>query len=132
MKYFKKNGEEELAPHLSAKEYSCRCTNPDCGLQLVAYRMLHAYQMTRVQYGSPITVTSGFRCQKHNDSPKVNGNKISMHKYGYGIDLTSLRLDILEESARAHFDIVIRYEKYIHCHMSLAEYPRRPVYFLAI
>lgn len=119
--YFKKYSGGYLSAHMKKSEFQCGCNHPDCGLQQMMWQLNHAFEMTRSEYGAPITITSGYRCQRHNKESK--GVPFSLHRVGAAIDLWTLRLDILEKAARHHFDRVIRYENYIHCSMDLKEFP---------
>lgn len=44
----------------------------------------------RSNWGSPIRVTSGYRCPELNSHPKIRGAKNSAHLYGYAADLQPL------------------------------------------
>lgn len=119
--YTIKGSTAKYSTHLSHREFACGCNHTDCVMQLARYDLLHAFDMTRIQYGEPITITSGFRCQRHNRD--IGGVDNSMHKIGAGVDFWSRDLGALEVACQDHFDVVIRYKNYIHCQMNLAQFP---------
>ena len=107
-----------LTDYLTHQEFRCRCKKNSCHFTLVSPKLLDAYKSLRSSWGSPLVVNSGFRCMVHNS--EVDGSsKKSSHTTGLAIDLSPENGDIdkLEAEARKHFDVVIRYKTFIHCHM---------------
>lgn len=116
---FDKGNNYDLTPNLALSEVKCRCSNIDCTRTLILKTNILTYQKVRDQFNEPIRVTSGYRCQLHNRS--VGGNHASYHMIGAALDLTPWdfdqdKLDRLEEIAKKHFDVVIRYNEFVHCH----------------
>lgn len=107
----------ELVYGLSSGEYACNCNYEDCTHQLVSDKLLNKYAIVRKYYGKPITITSGYRCQRHNKDS--SGIKRSYHKIGAAIDLWAEDLKKLEEICKLYFDVVILYEQqnFIHCQL---------------
>lgn len=106
-----------ISLNLKHKEFRCKCTNEDCNFTLVYNPTVISFQLTRGKFGRPLKVNSGFRCQRHNEA--VGGKKNSSHLRGAAIDLSCEYLedlDLLEKIARDFFNVVIRYETFIHCH----------------
>jgi hypothetical protein len=106
---------------LHSREFDCRCTtNPDCRRTLVYADTVKSFSRLRTAFNRAISVTSAFRCQKHNF--EVGGLANSYHLLGAAMDLrpagdyTPEDLDTLETLAFEQFDIVLRYEGFIHCH----------------
>jgi zinc D-Ala-D-Ala carboxypeptidase len=60
-----KNLKAQLSPHFSTTELQCRCTNVDCGEQRIASSLVEKLEALREVLGAPLTVTSAFRCRKH-------------------------------------------------------------------
>ena len=121
---FKKSSTKSLLANgsLTLKEYRCKCYSKFCTTTLVNTNTINAFRLTRGVFGGPIEITSGYRCQFHNK--KVGGISNSMHLIGSALDLrpaekdfTAYELDRLENLAKLYFDVVIRYEGFIHCHM---------------
>jgi hypothetical protein len=109
-----KGKEGRIASFLSYKEMDCRCKRDNCTLTIFYRPTIIAFESTRIDFGAPITATSGFRCQEHNKA--VGGKDDSRHKRGMAIDMIADDLDKLERIARRHFDVVIRYKTFIHAH----------------
>mgnify|MGYP003662132599 CR=1 FL=1 len=111
---------DKLSQNLAHSEFKCKCSYGDCTRTLILDATLRSFELTRKAYKKPIMVTSGFRCQKHNKD--IGGKDFSHHKVGAAIDLTLYgpflkeELDLLDNYARLYFDIVLRYDSFIHCH----------------
>ena len=69
MKYFKR------------KEFQCQC---GCGFNTIDYELAEVLDSIRLHYNSPIKITSGCRCRKHNKHE--NGSKTSKHLIGQAVD----------------------------------------------
>jgi len=117
---FEKTYKGHLSPYLTTREYRCRCFNSECTRTLIVASTVRSFNRLRTAYGKRIIVNSAFRCQKHNEA--VGGVEDSFHKIGAAMDLrpegdfTTKELDILEGHALLYFDIVLRYDGFIHCH----------------
>ena len=112
-----KGTKRKINDYLEQKEVDCRCTYYSCKRTLLAESIEKSFLATRVDFGKAIYVTSGYRCQKHNID--IGGVGDSRHKLGLALDLKpkdNVDLDYLEEVARQHFDVVLRYPVFIHCH----------------
>ena len=107
-----------LAPYISLKEYECKCKSPRCIYTLVNPGVVHSFTLFRKSWGKPLTITSAYRCQAHNEA--VGGLPNSFHTRGQAIDISSAGYNILElrDVAELFFDTVIVYEtkNFIHCH----------------
>lgn len=71
----------ERYPNFQPQELACKC----CGHLVLHYDAMAALQKLRDLWKSPITVTSGTRCAKHNN--RVGGAKSSLHLTGRAFDL---------------------------------------------
>lgn len=100
--------------YLKHSEVSCGCKHPECKHTFIDDSVVDSFYKTRMDFGEYIVVTSGFRCQRHNK--EVGGINGSFHSLGMAADLASPNLDRLESIARKYFDVVIRYDSFIHCH----------------
>jgi len=103
-----------LAEHLYSAEVHCKCHYSHCTQTLIANSAVRSFWGVRKSYDEPVRVNSGFRCQMHNKD--VGGVEHSYHKLGLALDLEADDLDRLEWAARMYFDVVIRYETFVHCH----------------
>lgn len=72
---------EDAYPNFSPKEFRCPC----CGRLTIDSRILDNLQHLRTELGRPITVTSGYRCWRHNRT--VGGGSNSLHLQGLAVDL---------------------------------------------
>lgn len=115
-----KNFTTMLAHGLNHDEFRCRCTNQDCNHTLVNQTFRDQWEKFRSAWNAPLTVTSGFRCQKHNDA--VGGVSHSRHSMGMAIDVSIEGLSINDRAdlihlARTFFDYVQVYTTFIHMHV---------------
>ena len=123
---YKKNVELKIGFRLKLSEMDCKCTNESCHYTLVSSKLTLSWNRLRKEVGSPITVTSGFRCQEHNF---VSLGKLkSRHTTGQAMDLIphkSVDLVLFIKRCEEHFDYVQVYNKFngdfwfIHCHVDL-------------
>lgn len=110
----------KLSKYLFQNEIDCKCTSKWCNHTIITNDNLTAFDKTRDEFGKPIVVASGFRCNEYNKEPTVGGVAKSKHPTGDALDLLPLyggkeELDRLEEIARKHYIKVIRYKTFIHC-----------------
>ncbi len=74
-------------PHFSPKELACKCGGRYCrGEYFHDSEFLDALESMRSDIAAPMVVTSGHRCERHNDSPQVGGASRSMHKIAIAAD----------------------------------------------
>ncbi|MBV6343666.1 D-Ala-D-Ala carboxypeptidase family metallohydrolase [Candidatus Magnetobacterium casense] len=65
---------DTLTKNFRRSEFECRC---GCGLDTISYELVEALQILREQLGCAIHVTSGCRCEAHNQA--VGGEENSQH-----------------------------------------------------
>ena len=113
-----KDSEGSFNKYLFHREFACNCQFEDCARTLYDPRVVNAFLIVRRNFYRPIIVTSAFRCQRHN---LISGGlATSYHLIGIAMDLMPedpRDLDELEKLARVYFDVVVRYDTFIHCHM---------------
>lgn len=84
IKTFPKGSDEQLSENFRVHEFACHgegcCTEVKVDEQLVAY-----LQQIRDHFGTPVTVSSGYRCPAHNAA--IGGAKASRHKEGMAADI---------------------------------------------
>lgn len=105
--------------NLNIKEVQCKCSHPTCHYTLISPNVLQAFNRVRKQFKTPLHINSGFRCQSHNI--EVGGAPKSRHTRGLAIDISHdefLESDKkrLLEILKRHFDKVIVYNTFYHCH----------------
>lgn len=70
-------------PHFKPEEFACS----HCGKVFVDRDFMDKLEQTRVEYGAPIFVTSGYRCPEYNneisstgtDGPHTTGKAVDIH-----------------------------------------------------
>ena len=88
----------------------------------------------REEYGKPIKVNSGYRCDALNKA--VGGSKTSQHTYGLAADITTgsklrnKQLFILAQQMNLPFDQLIDEKTYSWIHISFSKEPRKQVLHL--
>ena len=67
-----------LSEHFDSKEFECHC---GCGEDFkVDPALIVLLEAIRSHFGCVITVNSGYRCEKHNNSKAVGSNSKSQHR----------------------------------------------------
>jgi uncharacterized protein YcbK (DUF882 family) len=89
------------------KEFACKCTNKDCVDQKIAVELIERLTAIREYTKSPMRISSGFRCSKHQEAIRNSGTstvvaKKSTHEKGDAADisvssLTTLNLLLVAE-----------------------------------
>ena len=88
----------------------------------------------REEYGKPINVNSGYRCDALNKA--VGGSNTSQHRYGLAADITTgsklrnKQLFILAQQMNLPFDQLIDEKTYSWIHISFSKEPRKQVLHL--
>lgn len=97
--------------HFKFEEFRCRCCGglPPIAKENIEALVENVLGPARQRYGRPVSVNSGYRCQKHN--AEVGGVVNSQHMRGEAADICcgdNERLaKIIEENGR--YDQLIRY-----------------------
>jgi len=77
------------------EEFECKCKNKHCSGKIPQLQMkpqlIQALNRIREEFKEPITVTSGFRCQDHNEA--IGGAKASQHLLGAAADIRPAKAD---------------------------------------
>lgn len=71
----------DLTANFSRSEFTCPC----CGQYQMDRAFIETLQFVREQYGQPIKITSGYRCESHNAA--IGGVDTSAHRYGLAVDI---------------------------------------------
>jgi uncharacterized protein YcbK (DUF882 family) len=78
-------------PNFSESEFRCRC---GCETIKLDTTLLEVLQSVRSQYGKPMRITSGYRCDKHPiEARKV---KPGSHNSGAAVDVQTSKRDAYE------------------------------------
>lgn len=73
----------QLSENFYQDEFDCPC----CGKNNIHPDIVDLLQKLRYRWGRPIRITSGCRCDNHNQDPKVGGKPGSDHVLGYAVDI---------------------------------------------
>lgn len=94
-------------PNFAPKEIACKC----CGETYVDNASMDALQRLRDEWGVPIRLTCGHRCENHNKA--VGGAKASLHlKLAFDCACPEKwQRDFADAARRAGFRGIIRYPK---------------------
>jgi uncharacterized protein YcbK (DUF882 family) len=111
IKKFKRGENVKLSANFHLSEYECKCSK--CQETLVDLEHVARLQQLREDLGSPITITSAYRCPEHNAA--VGGSSRSQHKEGTATDIVVSGMSPDEVAdACEHFDGLGRYDTFTH------------------
>lgn len=71
----------KISEHFYLNEFECPC----CHRVMIDERLLEALEKLRNLWGKAIVITSGYRCQKHNQA--IGGVRGSQHTLGKAADI---------------------------------------------
>lgn len=105
--------------YFKREEFKCKCGGKHCNGFPVepSEKLLRLADRVREHFGAPITVSSGVRCEKHNE--KVGGVPGSRHKIGTAMDFcvkgmpSSIVLAYVQQQSATHYAYAIS-DNYIH------------------
>jgi len=104
----------KLSAHFDRAEFQCKC---GCKLDTVDVALLEELEAVRGFFNSPVTITSGMRCLKHNKD--VGGMPGSYHLIGKAADIRVLGhtpkeiADYVEDRHAYRFGVG-RYQSFTH------------------
>ena len=75
----------KLSPHFKRAEFSCQGASCCWHSSPVNERLIKALEGLRILLQAPITITSGFRCNRHNTN--IGGAADSYHTLGMAADI---------------------------------------------
>ena len=108
-KYFKTN------------EFSCQCKHPECVEQKTSIELISKLTELRKAMNEPLTVTSGFRCEAHQEDIRKSGvstvvAKKSTHELGDAADIKPTRTPIkdFETIAARYFKAIGTAKNFLH------------------
>jgi lysozyme family protein len=110
---FPRGADKQLLPHFHLREFSCHCGR--CPVVLVSMTHTERLQQLRNALKRPITITSGYRCAKHNAA--VGGVSDSQHVLGTATDIKIPGLTVAQIVAAAErigFDGIGTYRTFVH------------------
>jgi uncharacterized protein YcbK (DUF882 family) len=89
----------KLSDYFSTQEFDCQCHYSDCVEQKISEDLINKLSLVRIENKSPLYITSGFRCGKHQQdlrnqlnsgkkSLTVVASKVSQHELGNAADIS--------------------------------------------
>jgi hypothetical protein len=85
MQTYTKNKPIKLSNNFVSTEFDCKGNDGCCNKTLIDPKLVVYLQAIREHFGKPITITSGYRCSKHNT--RVGGAAGSRHTKGEAADI---------------------------------------------
>ena len=105
----------DLSKNFNRSEFACPC----CGKDDISLHLVVEIQRVRDMVNSPITVSSGVRCEKHN--LEVGGGENSQHLLGKAADISAggIPLGELHHKASIRFrdhgiGVYVGYDGFLH------------------
>jgi len=90
MTSYQKGSNVQLSDHFNSNELDCKC--PQCTTTQIDPALITALEAIRAKTG-PLIITSGYRCQHHQDELRASGAEtatgISQHTIGRAADVTT-------------------------------------------
>ena len=77
----------DISKNFNRREFKCSC----CNFQTVDIELIMVLETVRAKFKSPITITSGCRCESYNE--KIGGSYGSKHKQGIAADIVIKGVD---------------------------------------
>ena len=85
VKKYKRSDKVQLTKNFRLDEFKCKCGK--CDPILLDDNLVAWLQQIRDHFGRSVNVNSGYRCAKHNASPRVGGAAGSHHVKGMAADI---------------------------------------------
>jgi zinc D-Ala-D-Ala carboxypeptidase len=119
---FTKDENESLSDHFGTKEFACKCSYDTCVDQIICKDLVDKLESLRIDIGQPITITSGYRCDRHQadliGTPGIETVPKSTHQLGQAADLKCpIPSDDLENAGAKYFMAIGVGKSF--CHMDL-------------
>ena len=94
-----KGEREKLSEYFNTHEFDCQCVHNSCVEQRISQDLINKLTLVRIENKSPLHITSGFRCGKHQQdlrnqlnsgkkSLTVVASKTSQHELGNAADIS--------------------------------------------
>jgi zinc D-Ala-D-Ala carboxypeptidase len=99
-----------IGKYFNTREFDCHCTLAECKEQRISATLVAKLDAVRTEYGRPITVTSGFRCQAQQAALRAQGFETatgkSTHELGHAADIQAPLMTALAAILPQHFKAV--------------------------
>ena len=87
IKIYNRGDRVQLSDHFASTEFDCKCHDPGCVKTPISLLTVQLLEQIRLETGSPIHITSGYRCVIYNK--KIGGVINSQHLLGKAADIVS-------------------------------------------
>ena len=115
---FDKNENVQLNQYFNSNEFQCQCSNLECKEQTIAEQLLKDLVDLREAFGAPVTITSGFRCHKHQIELAAGGAETavgtSQHELGNAADIKAVDMTKLFNEAAKIFLAIGTSKRFLH------------------
>lgn len=118
---WKKGDKLKINDYFSTSEFSCQCKHVDCVDQKISEDLIQRLSELRESKNTPLTVTSGFRCKKHQEDIRNSGvstvvAKVSQHELGNAADVKfkTLTIDQWIDDAKKKFSYIGIASTFLH------------------
>lgn len=88
MQKYEKGKKQVVSTHFSSTDFDCHCHSPNCKQTFIDSQLVAALEELWI-LSQDFQITSGFRCNEHNDN--VGGQWDSQHLLGKAADCKSLK-----------------------------------------
>lgn len=105
----------KLSDHFTTDEFTCPCIHPECVDQYIHFDMVEKLEDVRSYFGTPLEITSGYRCTRHEADLQKNPQiqtvapgKLSQHELGKAGDIKIVNQSgsQIEAVAAQHFKAI--------------------------
>lgn len=114
--YWIRGNQGALSTHFKSKEFTCSCGV--CSRQRISQELIGRLQKLREEFGEPITITSGFRCERRQEMLRQEGKETakgqSTHEIGHAADIWAKDLAKLALLVDKYFDSYGISNRFIH------------------
>lgn len=129
---WKKGEVKTLSKYFDSHEFDCQCKNVDCKDQKISKSLITKLDSIRIEIAQPLTVTSGFRCAKHQQEIRDSGvstvvAKVSTHEKGDAADIRPKdgKMEGFETVCAKQFDSIGLAKTFLHCDLRTDKKNRR-------
>ncbi len=109
-----------VAPHFMLREFECRC----CRCVRLHPELLKKLEALRQYLDMPVIITSGYRCEKHNN--EVGGVERSLHLVGQAADVAvpaRAQKNFIAIAKKIGFDQTLAYPTRNFVHLGIFDTP---------
>jgi len=118
MHKWNKGQDVKLGKYFSSYEFSCTCRYQSCVVQQVSKELIKKLDQVREKLGSPLIVTSGFRCSRKQADLRKAGHQTavgkSSHEEGQAADIAAIKSKELLKIVKEVFNNIGTAPTFLH------------------